>query len=106
MTAPEREFPAESVLLDRGRYATLGAEKRTHLRLLRDDMEIVSDLCRVILRAAQEPIERTSFARPELEIAEERLRAAKIRLGELARLEPLMVELKKTAWGREKVDTE
>ncbi len=104
MTAPEREYPADAVLLNRGRYATLGAERRNHLKLLRDDVHAITTYCRTILNAAQEPNERTTFVQEEVQLCEERLRAAKLRVAALAVIEPQLEALRPLAWGKAKLE--
>lgn len=93
------EFPADDVLLARGKYSTLSGEKREHLKRLRDDMEAIVSHARLVVRSFDD-LHDLDFAVEQSQHARKRIDQALERLGLLNLLTQHMIELKPLAWGK------
>lgn len=89
------DFPADDVLVARGKYSTLASERRNILKALRNDMEALAEYARRVLRS----VDDLSFAEEELLNVGRRIGAAQGRLHDLRTLAPQLAELKPLAWG-------
>lgn len=95
------EFPNEEVLVARGKYSTLGAERRALLKALREDVEAVTNHSRLAMRAAEE-FKDIDDAIEESQKARSRIDQAMQRLGLLSLLCNHMEKLRPLAWGATK----
>ncbi len=90
-------FPDDATLLARGRYATLGASKRDHMKKLHGFMGRLTDQARVVLRYDEDAeVAYTVFMAMQGNMDE-----AAATIGQLAELTKAMDELKPAAWGKE-----
>jgi hypothetical protein len=91
------EFPAEDVLIARGKYSTLASERRAIFKALRGDMEAIVGCCQRALRIDAEEI---AFTLEQTALAKRRIDSAVERLAQAALLTHHLEELKPLAWGQ------
>lgn len=89
------DFPADDVLVARGKYSTLSSERRSLMRALREDMEAVANYARYILRT-----EDLEFCTEQAQTARSRIDQALARLERLRTLAGQLEELRPAAWGK------
>ena len=92
------EYPADEILIARGKYSTLTGERKTLMKGMQKDIEQLANNAHRILRA----IEDLDHAQNEANRAYECLENAQEKLDRLAALAPLINELHPLAWGKEK----
>lgn len=88
------DFPPDDTLIARGKYATLGSEKRAELKRLHDHMTAITDQARVIVRWEDQAETMTGFYEAMLA----RVMKAGECLAELAALQAELEGLKPAAW--------
>lgn len=90
-------FPDDAVLVARGKYATLGASKRDHMKKLHGVMSRLTDQARVVLRYDED----AEVAYAVFMAMQGNMDEAASTIGQLAELTKEMDELKPSAWGKE-----
>jgi hypothetical protein len=95
----KNDFPPEEILVARGKYSTINAERRAVFKALRDDIEAVFGCCQRALRDVEKDID---FAIEQVAIAKKRFDAANDKLSQAAALTHHLTELKPLAWGDKK----
>ena len=89
-------FPADSILLARGKYATLGAARRALLKSAQAACSLLMDQASQIMR----DVEQEPPCKPEhLQAAFDCLEQAGNARAELIKICEQMIELKQEAWG-------
>ncbi len=91
------QYPADDVLLARGKYATLGARKRDALKRLQEHMESVTAQARHVLRFDEDAAVAMSF----YVAMQGRINDTGAVLDDLATLQSELDALKPAAWGKE-----
>ena len=94
-------FPSDEVLIERGRYATVAAERRALLKALRDDMEAITEIARRVMRSLPEQYENAAV---EILRAKDHILKADQRMFALCAVEGQLDELRPLAWAKEKQD--
>ena len=94
-------FPDDATLLARGKYATLGSERRKRMKELRERMAAVTDQARVMLRFDED----AKDAGPTFEAMQRQMERTGECLTELSALQIEMDALKPDAWGKERKET-
>jgi hypothetical protein len=89
------EFPSDAILIARGKYSTLAKERRTLMKGMQKDIEVLANNAHRILRAPED----LKLAQDEADRAAERLEAAQEKLDQLTALAPLLAALEPEAWG-------
>lgn len=89
-------FPADSILLARGKYATLGTERRSLLKRVQSSCTLLMDQASQIMRDAEKSPPESA---DHLEAALNCLEQAGNARAELVKVCEQMNELRETAWG-------
>ena len=96
-------FPDDEVLLARGKYATLGSERRALLKALRDDMEALAACAHRVMRSVELDNAESAEA---VALAAQRIQAATTRVETISLLSSELETLKPVAWGKSAKETE
>lgn len=96
------EFPADPVLIARGKYSTVAAEKRDGLRELRNLCESISGCAARVIRAPSDMVFMTEQAAALGSLTERAL----AKVAEINGLQEHLNELKPLAWGGKAVEHE
>lgn len=92
------EYPADEVLLARGRYSTITAERKALMKAMQKAVETIANSAHRILRAPED----LALAQGEATRVDECILAIKSILERLAVLAPLLAELQLVAWPKDK----
>lgn len=96
------EFPAEDVLIARGKYSTVASEKRDGLRELRDLCESISGCASRVIRMPNDMVFMTEQAAALGSLAQRALS----KVAEIQVLQEHLNQLKPIAWGGKAVEHE
>lgn len=89
-------YPDDATLLARGKYATLGAKRRDHMKQLHDCMGAITDQARVVLRYDEDaPTALAVFM-----AMQGRMQDAERIIADLTEIQSAMDDLKSIAWGK------
>ena len=91
-------FPSDDILLARGKYATLGGERRALLKRTLSSCSLLMNECSQIMRDAEKDVPDNP---DHLQAAFTCLEQASDARAELVKVCEQMAELKELAWGKE-----
>lgn len=96
------DFPADDVLIARGKYSTLAGERRDALKRMRDGLEGMVNCAGRVLRRPDD----LELMAEELVNAKRFISGVQDTFGQLLVLHTHLEELKPLAWGKEKAEHE
>lgn len=93
------DFPAEDILIARGKYSTLASERRALYKAVRDDVEVIVGSCTRALHNIEKDME---FSQEQAAIARKRIDNVLTKLSQATHLTEHLNGLKPLAWGDKK----